>query len=114
MSSALSSLALWQSLGFNKSCSRAPRQRAHRLLASQALPASWELSSERRKSSLTEEIAVSAHGAQMRGFTLPTARSVQVVAEGKTNADKGFDVFVISSSELENFEKGQSFKQVGL
>jgi hypothetical protein len=59
-----------------------------------------------------QEIAVSAHGAQMRGFTLPAAHTVEVVAEGRRHANKDFNVYVIPASEWPNFTKGTSARQV--
>jgi hypothetical protein len=59
-----------------------------------------------------EEIAVSASGAQMRGFTLPDDRPVQVIAEGVRHADKGFMVFLMSSSETDKFAKGEEFRHL--
>ncbi len=55
-----------------------------------------------------EEVAVGASGWQTRGFSLPDARPVQVMAEGRSNADKGFMVYVMDTVNCAKFSKGQS------
>lgn len=59
-----------------------------------------------------EELAVSAGGWQSRGFTLPSPRPVQVTTEGKKHTDKGFSLYVMNSSELDNFKQKTTFKHI--
>lgn len=59
-----------------------------------------------------EEVAIGAHGWQSRGFTLPSARPIQVIADGKTHADKGFTVYVMSSDELDHFRNRATFHHI--
>jgi hypothetical protein len=54
-----------------------------------------------------EELAVSAAGAQMRSFTLPSPRPISVEVRGVKNSDKGFMVYVMEESEWENFKTGK-------
>ncbi len=57
-----------------------------------------------------EDMTVHAGGWQVRGLTLPGARPIQVVAEGKDHAEKGFDVYVMSETEFnEHFSKKKAF-----
>jgi hypothetical protein len=59
-----------------------------------------------------EEVAIGAGGSQMRGFTLPGERPIQVLAEGKSNADKGFTVYVMDATNYEAFAKKAPFRHV--
>jgi hypothetical protein len=59
-----------------------------------------------------EEVAVSAHGWQLRGFTLPSSRPIEVVAEGKTHTDKGFTLYVMASDQAESFKMREAFKHI--
>jgi hypothetical protein len=59
-----------------------------------------------------EEITVAAHGWRGPGFTLPSPRTVQIVADGKKHTDKGFRVYVMAPDELTNFEKRKPFKDI--
>ncbi|HEX4422776.1 MAG TPA: hypothetical protein VH165_32900 [Kofleriaceae bacterium] len=59
-----------------------------------------------------EELAVGQGGWQSRGFTLPTARPIQVVAEGRRNTDKGFTVYVMKTDELEHFRSRVTFQHI--
>ncbi|HEY0480500.1 MAG TPA: hypothetical protein VGD37_23450 [Kofleriaceae bacterium] len=59
-----------------------------------------------------EELAVSAGGWQSRGFTLPSPRPIQVTTEGRKNSDKGFSLYVMNSSELDNFKQKTRFMHV--
>ncbi len=59
-----------------------------------------------------EDLTVAAHGWRGPGFTLPSPRSVQIVADGKKHTDKGFRVYVMAPDELANFEKRKPFKDV--
>jgi hypothetical protein len=55
-----------------------------------------------------EEVAITAEGgAQMRGFTLSEDSPVFVEVQGRTHADKGFMVYVMPSSEWEDFKSGR-------
>ena len=59
-----------------------------------------------------EEVAISAGGWQGRSFTISSPRPIQVVAEGKTHTDKGFSVYVMSSSEVEQFRQRAGFRHI--
>jgi hypothetical protein len=59
-----------------------------------------------------EEVAVGPEGSQARGFTIPSARPVEVVADGTKHADKGFTVYVIASNEWDNFKAGKTFAHI--
>jgi hypothetical protein len=57
-----------------------------------------------------EDMTVHGGGWQVRGLTLPGTRPIQVIAEGKAHAEKGFDVFVLSESEFnDHFSKKKPF-----
>jgi hypothetical protein len=49
-----------------------------------------------------EDVAVGASGWHVRGLTLSEPHSIQVVADGKAHADKGFSVYVMSASEFDD------------
>jgi hypothetical protein len=49
-----------------------------------------------------EDVAVNANGWHVRGLTLTEPHSIQVVAEGKAHADRGFSVHVMSASEFDD------------
>lgn len=55
---------------------------------------------------------VYASGWQSPAFTLPSARPIQVSADGKTHADKGFTVYVMNSDELDNFRSRTPFRHI--
>jgi hypothetical protein len=57
-----------------------------------------------------EDISIAAHTWESRSFTLPSAHPVQIVAEGKTHAEKGFTVHAMPTSDLEHFRKDQAFQ----
>ncbi|HET9624582.1 MAG TPA: hypothetical protein VFP84_24610 [Kofleriaceae bacterium] len=59
-----------------------------------------------------EEVAVDAGGWQARSFRLSSAGPIQVTAEGRKDTDKGFNVFVMSASELPNLEQDTTFSHV--
>ena len=61
------------------------------------------------KVALDEDVAVSAHGSQGRSFTLSADDALQVTAEGKAHADKGFHVYVMSAEDFESFSKKKPF-----
>lgn len=57
-----------------------------------------------------EELAVSSHGSQMRGFKLTGKETLQVEVKGVKNTDKGFDVYLMTASDWENFKAGKAFE----
>jgi hypothetical protein len=57
-----------------------------------------------------EEVAVSAGGWQLRGFDLHDRQPVQVTAEGRSNADKGFMLYVMDSANCAKFSSKQPFQ----
>jgi hypothetical protein len=57
-----------------------------------------------------ENITVAAHSWRGPGFTLPSARTVHIVVEGKDHSEKGFRLYVMTAEELAKFEKHQAFK----
>jgi hypothetical protein len=57
-----------------------------------------------------EDVAVNAKGWHVRGLTLAEPHSIQVVADGRAHADKGFSVYVMSASEFDDrFLKNKPF-----
>jgi hypothetical protein len=59
-----------------------------------------------------EELAVDADGWQARSFTLASAHPIQVSAEGRSHADKGFSVYVMTSGELDHFRNKETFRHI--
>lgn len=59
-----------------------------------------------------EDFVVSAGGAQMRGFTIPSTRPVKVSVEGKQDTAKGFNVYVMEDSDWTKFKAEQRFEYV--
>jgi len=59
-----------------------------------------------------EEVAVTASGWQSRSFTLNSPRPVQVVAEGKLHANKGFTLHVMDATGLDNLQQRTTFEYV--
>jgi hypothetical protein len=59
-----------------------------------------------------EEDAVSAGGWQSRGFSLSSARPVQVFVDGRKHTDKGFSLYVMELSELRNFSRKATFRHI--
>jgi hypothetical protein len=55
-----------------------------------------------------EEISIAAHTWESRSFTLPTAHPVQIVADGKKNAEKGFTIHTMATTDLEHFKKDEA------
>jgi hypothetical protein len=53
-----------------------------------------------------EQVAIPAHSWQTRIFTLPDPRNVQLTAEGLTNVDKGFMLYVLPANECASFRPG--------
>jgi hypothetical protein len=54
-----------------------------------------------------EEVAVGAGGWQLRGFDLRDSRPIQVTAEGRSNTDKGFMLYVMDSVNCTKFSNKQ-------
>jgi len=59
-----------------------------------------------------ESVTVAPHAWRGPGFTLPSPRSVHIVADGKDHTEKGFRLYVMTSEELAQFEKRKPFKDV--
>lgn len=59
-----------------------------------------------------EEVAVPASAWQSRSFKLLSPQPVQVVAEGKAHADKGFALYVVDEVEFENLRRRATFQHV--
>jgi hypothetical protein len=56
-----------------------------------------------------EDLVVPASGAQMRGFTLPSGRPVGLTVDGRQDTAKGFNVFVMTEAEWQNFRAKERF-----
>ena len=59
-----------------------------------------------------ESLSVDSGGAQMRGFTIPSPRPVQVSVTGLKDTDKGYSVYVMNQSEWENFKAKKEFRHI--
>lgn len=59
-----------------------------------------------------EELAVPASGWQARTFTLPSARPIQLAVEGKSHVGKGFTVYVMDVTEIDNLRQKKTFMHV--
>jgi hypothetical protein len=59
-----------------------------------------------------EQVAVDADGWQARSFSLSSPHPIQVVAEGRNHADKGFSLYVMASSEFPSFAQHTAFRHI--
>ena len=58
---------------------------------------------------LDEELVVDVGRIQSRMFTVPSTGPVKVTVKGKQDSEKGFDVWVLSTSDLALLRSGEPF-----